>query len=69
MKDKREYVFNHMEPSEGGGLELTVDGILQAMEEYANEKLTAFMINYIGRGASKFEVQRLLKQFNEDNPF
>lgn len=52
---------------ERGNFRLPDNAILDAMEEYANEKLTAFMIDYIGRGASKFEVQRMIKEFDEKN--
>jgi len=39
------------------------------MEEYATEKLTAFMLNYIGRGASRFEVEKMIKEFDEKEYF
>ena len=68
MKDKKEILFNAYESvylDERSIFILPDNAILDAMEEYANEKLTAFMIDYIGRGASKFEVQRMIKEFDE----
>jgi len=69
MKNKKEILFEKYEPMPNGGLILTVPGILEAMEEYATEKLTAFMLNYIGRGASRFEVEKMIKEFDEREPF
>ena len=69
MKDKKEILFNHYESDPDGGLLIDTESILAAMEEYATEKLTAFMLNYIGRGASRFEVEKMIKNLTNANPF
>ena len=69
MREAKEILFNHYDKDPDGGLLIDDNSILAAMEEFANEKLTAFMLNYIGTGASKSEVQRLIKQFDESEIF
>ena len=69
MKDKKEILFNHYESDPDGGLLIDTESILAAMEEYATEKLTAFMIGYIGRGASRFEIEKMIKEFDDKEPF
>jgi hypothetical protein len=69
MKDAKETLFEHYQQDGEGGLKLTTDDILQAMEEYADEKLTAFMTDYIGRGASRFEIEKMIHEFDDKQPF
>ena len=69
MKCKEEILFEHYDKDPDGGLLIDDKSILAAMEEYANEKLTAFMRGYIGSGASGYEIEKLIKEFNEQELF
>lgn len=58
-----------MQPEEEGGLKVLADGeILEAMQEYAEEVLIAYILTRTGC-ASKFEANRAAEMFFELEPF
>ena len=65
MKLKEEILFEKYDQDEIGKLKpLTDRKILEAMEEYSNEKLINFILNST-RCGSRFEAKRLAERFNE----
>jgi len=69
MKDPKEILFNKMQPSKIGGVEIDTNGILEAMEENAKDRAVNFMLTYGKSGNSRFEVERLYDMMMENNPF
>ena len=68
MKDLREILFNKMQPSKSGGVEIDTNGILEAMEEAAKDRAVWFVLKREPK-LSKFEVERLYDMFNEKEYF
>lgn len=69
MKDPKEILFDQMQPSGSGGIEITTEGILIAMEIYAKERAVKFMLQSGKSGNSRFEVERLYDIYSEKEPF
>jgi len=68
MKDAKETLFEQMQPNEKGGVEITTEGILIAMENHAKDRAVAFLMSRIPN-LSKFEVERLYDLFTELEKF
>ena len=69
MKDLREILFNKMQPSKSGGVEIDTNGILEAMQDAAKDRAVNFMLKYGKSGNSRFEVERLYDMMNESEIF
>ena len=69
MKDLREILFNKMQPSKSGGVEIDTNGILEAMQDAAKDRAVNFMLTYGKSGNSRFELERLYDMMNEKQPF
>ena len=68
MKDLREILFNKMQPSKIGGVEIDTAGILEAMEEAAKDRAVAFAL-FRDSKHSRFELERYYDIFIEREPF
>ena len=69
MKSKEEILFTYMDEV----LQVSTENQLRAMEEYADEKILAFLI-WKDKHNSKYELRRVIEQFNneminDDMPF
>jgi hypothetical protein len=64
MKSKQETLFDHYQVGENSEPTLSDQNIFDAMQEYAREYLIEFEMQRIGPGASKFEIKRMIKEFD-----
>ena len=65
MKLKEEILFEKYEQDENSKLKPLTDGkILEAMEDYSNEKLVNFILTST-RCGSRFEAEQMAGRFNE----
>ena len=69
MKSKEEILFTYMDEV----LQVSTENQLRAMEEYAGEKILAFLL-WKDKHNSKYELRRVIEQFNneminDDMPF
>ena len=69
MKSKEEILFTYMDEA----LQVSTENQLKAMEEYADEKILAFLL-WKDQHNSKYELRRVIEQFNneminDDMPF
>jgi len=63
MKNAKEILFSHYDKDPEGGLLISDEAILAAMEEYAREVSVEFLAWYIQGKPSKFEVKKVINDF------
>ena len=69
MKTKEEILFEHYDKDPDGWLLIDDKSILAAMEEYANERMLNFVRWHYKNVVGRFECERLIKRFNEEEAF
>ena len=61
MKSKEEILFTYMDEA----LQVSTENQLKAMEEYADEKILAFLL-WKDKHNSKYELRRVIERFNAE---